>query len=180
MTPQLPDSIDDVPDELFSPAPYQYRNYGDSSPREYGGLWLCWDPDRRRFAYLQTVPVADVDPSIEDIDARQQYASTGGVGVGEIFNDGSPRSGFTRGARRTASSLDIGGPGEVLERLRWFVAAHIGFATGRLGRPTDLAEYDGGYWGLLDSYGVSPGVIGEERYAEAARGALGEVGAADE
>lgn len=181
MTPQLPDSIDDVPDELFSPDPYQYRNYRDANPRLYGGTWLAWDPERRAFPYVRTVPAADINPDIDDTDAQLQYVETGEIDLDEIFEGGSPRSGFCRGARRTASALDIGAPGEILERLRWFVGAYIGLANEGLGRfPHDLSEYDGGYWGFLGSFGVGPGVIAEERHAEAAREALDATGEFDE
>lgn len=155
--PELPTDVTDSP--VFDP-PEGWTNYGDANPREHGGLWLLWQPERRSWDVVRTTPAADVHAGIDDVDAYHQYVVCGEIDVSQIYQDSRPRQGWTDTGERVANSLHIRGPGAALERLTWFAGACADTLLPRLraGDYDDVREYDDGYRGLIESYGVdAPG-----------------------
>lgn len=132
-------------DLSYSPSE-EWKNYGDASPKEHGGIFVRWEDDMWRVIETLRTDTIFIDGSENEWRIDEQY-----IEPMDLFVDGDPELGPTDSFERVLGRFDLSYETFLTDhQIERAVAEAINYVP-----TTRESERTPDYWDHLENFGIS-------------------------
>lgn len=138
-------------------------NYGDVNPEPHGGRFIKYDADAGQWLLVETINMADIDPSAGE-DCTRHHVEKYWLEPQDVWVDGDPDNGFSDAIQDILESLhEHGGLAgdspepdspQFMGDVSYYLADITHYQYGSTTATEDTEDYADGYDEMIAEYGV--------------------------